>query len=74
MLKFVTELQTVPLENWTTELMGRITGGVGAEKQTVVAVGVYGTVPTNTVPVPMTTGTVTDSGSLCRYWFIKGHQ
>ena len=30
-----------------------------------VAVRVYCTVPTNTVPVPMTTGTVTDNGSVC---------
>ena len=28
-------------------------------------VQLYGTVPTNTVPVPMTTGAVTDSGSVC---------
>ena len=32
--------------------------------QYIVAVRVYGTVPTNTVPVQMTTGTVTDSGSV----------
>ena len=30
----------------------------------IVALRVYGTVLTNTVPVPLTTGTVTDSGSV----------
>ena len=34
-------------------------------------VGVCDTVPTNTVPIPMTTGTVTDSGSVCT-GFIRG--
>ena len=34
------------------------------KKEGSVAVRVCCTVPTNTVPVPMTTGTVTDSGSV----------
>ena len=36
--------------------------------------GTDSTIPTNTniVEVPITTGTVTDSGSVYRYWFIRG--
>ena len=34
--------------------------------------GIDSTVPTNTVQVPITTGTVADSGKVYRYWSIRG--
>ena len=46
-------------------LGGMVIGCVFSQLEvTTVAVQVYITVLTNTVPVPMTTGTVTDSGSV----------